>query len=629
LNRAHREETSAVEKPAQAINRYKADLREFNFLLFEQFHVERLCGKAPFDAWGPDEIKTTLTEVYRFAREITGPLNSVGDSTGCKVEGGRVKVPAVFEDAWKKLYEAGWQSIGVSQDHGGAGAPLSVAVLTLEMITGSNTAFSMYPGLAHGAGEVIAAFGTPEQQKLYCDRMFAGQWGGTMCLTEPHAGSDVGSAKTTAKKNPDGSYSITGTKIFITGGDHQLAENIIHLVLARVEGAPPGTKGLTLFIVPSVRTSPDGKLGERNDANVASIEHKMGINGSATCVLNFGESGKCIGWPVGGEEKLNQGMPQMFRMMNGARIAVGVQGIAIASAAYLNALEYAKERKQGSSITHWKDATAPRVPIIEHADVRRMLLDMKARVEGIRALAVKLAGHRDAVMVYQGSDEKLASYHQGQVDLLVPLVKSYGSDQGFRVCETAIQTYGGAGYTRDYPVEQYCRDSKIFSIYEGTNHIQAMDLVGRKLGQAGGANLQAFLGDVTKFVAEHQNHPTLGTAVKQLEAAQQAVAGAAMRMLMWFQTGNLGLVPLSANRVLEMMAELTVAWLLLDGAVIAEDAKKKVDQGHPDFAFYTGKVQAALYYARNVLPGVEYKAKLLEAEDKSPIDIPNEGFATV
>jgi len=242
---------------------------------------------------------------------------------------------------------------------------------------------------------------------------------------------------------------------------------------------------------------------------------------------------------------------------------------------------------------------------------------------------VKLAFHGDAVKVFEGKDDKLAAYHQGQVDLLVPLVKAYASDQAFRICENAIQTYGGAGFTRDYPVEQYCRDSKIFSIYEGTNHIQAMDLVGRKLGQAGGANLQAFLGDVGKFVATHSAHPVLGDAVKRLGKAQESVGGAAMRMLMWFQSGNLGMVPLSANRVLEMMSELSVAWLLLDAAVIAEEKKAKTDAGHPDFAFYTGKTSAALYYARNVLPGVEWKAKLLEEEDKSPLEIPNEAFATV
>ena len=352
-----------------------------------------------------------------------------------------------------------------------------------------------------------------------------------MCLTEPQAGSDVGSAKTSASRNGDGSYSIRGTKIFISAGDHDLTTNIVHLVLARVEGAPSGTKGLTLFIVPNIRAHDDGTLLEPNDVQVAGIEHKMGINGSATCLLNFGDAGKCFGWPVGGDAKLNQGMPQMFRLMNSARIAVGIQGISVASSAFLNALEYAKERKQGSSMKHWKDPTAPRVSIIEHADVRRMLIDMKSRVEGVRALAVKLAHHTDCARALSDRDEAKAAYHQGQVDLLVPLVKAYGSDQGFRVCETAIQTYGGVGYTRDFPVEQYCRDAKIFSIYEGTDHIQAMDLVGRKLGQAGGANLRAFLADIGQFVRQTATHPTLGPAAKTLSFAQEALGASAMRML--------------------------------------------------------------------------------------------------
>ncbi len=616
-------------KPIQAINRYKADLREMSFLLFEQFKLADLLGKAPYDAWGEEEVKSSLAECYRFCREVLGPLNVVGDIQGCKLEGGKVVTPKGFQDAWKKLYEAGWKSIGVPQDLGGAGAPRSVQVLVEELLSGANTAFNMYPGLAYGAAEVIEHFGTPDQKKLYCERMYNGTWGGTMCLTEPHAGTDVGSAKTTATRNPDGSYVIRGTKIFISGGDHDLAENVIHLVLARVEGAPPGTKGLTLFIVPKIRASQDGTLGESNDVSVGALEHKMGINGSATCVLNFGDNGTCLGWPVGGEEKLNQGMPQMFKMMNGARIAVGIQGVSVASSAYLNALEYARDRKQGSSITHWKDATAPRVSILEHADVRRMLLHMKAIVEGTRALAVKLAHHQDEVVALTGKDEKAVAYHQGQVDLLVPLVKAYGSDQGFRVCEMAIQTYGGAGYTRDYPVEQYCRDAKIFSIYEGTNHIQAMDLVGRKLGQAGGANLQTFLGDIAKFVAANGNHAKLGPAVKKLGAAQEAVAGTAMRLLMWFQSGQLSLVPLSANRFCEMMSELTVGWLLLEGAMVAEAALAKTDEKHPDHAFYTGKIAAAQYYAKNILPTVEHKAQLLADEDKSPLEIPDAAFATV
>ena len=445
----------------QAINRYKADLREIYFLLFEQFKLGELLGKGPFEAWGEEEVRTSISEGYRWVREVTGPLNVVGDIEGCKLVDGRVVTPTGFKDAWTKLYEAGWKSMSVSPEFGGAGSPFSVQIVLEEFMSGANTAFNMYPGLAFGAGEVIAHFGTPEQKKLFAPRMFNGTWGGTMCLTEPQAGSDVGSATTSATKNADGSYSIKGTKIYISGGDHDLAANVVHLVLARVEGAPAGTKGLTLFIVPRVRTDEDGVLGQENDVRVTALEHKMGINGSATCVLTFGDSDGCIGRPVGGDAKLNQGMPQMFVMMNAARISVGVQGLSLASSAYLNALEYAKERKQGASMAHWKDPTAPRVPIIEHADVRRMLLDMKARVEGIRALGIKLTHHQDQVTFHKGTDDAKASYHQGQVDLLVPLMKAYGSDQGFRVCETAIQTYGGAGYTRDYPVEQFYRDQRL------------------------------------------------------------------------------------------------------------------------------------------------------------------------
>jgi alkylation response protein AidB-like acyl-CoA dehydrogenase len=616
-----------VSKPVQTINRYKADLREFFFLLFEQFKIDGLLGKPPFAAWGADEVKTSLSECYRWAREVTGPLNAVGDAEGCKLEGGRVYTPRGFKEAWSKLYEAGWKSIAVAEEFGGAGAPRAVHVLVEELLSGANAAFNMYAALAYGAAEVIELFGTVEQKALYCARMFGGVWGGTMCLTEPNAGSDVGASRSTATKNPDGTYSIRGTKIFISGGDHDLTENIVHLVLARVDGAPAGTRGLTLFVIPRRRVGADGALGVENDVKVTAIEHKMGINGSATCVLAFGEEGGCSGVPVGGDLGLNHGMAQMFQMMNGARIAVGVQGVGVASAAFVNALEYARERKQGASIERWKDATAPRVPILLHADVRRMLLDMKARVEGIRALAIKLALHQDSVRA-QGEGE-VRAYHQGQVDLLVPLVKAYGTDQAFRICEAAIQTYGGAGYTKDYPVEQYCRDAKIFSIYEGTNHIQAMDLIGRKLGQAGGANLQAFLGDVAAFVSRESRHPELGAMVQRLGLAQEAFAGASMRLLTWFQSGQLAMAPLYANRFLVMMSELAVAWLLLDGARIALEAGKRLEPAHPDTAFYAGKVQAALYYARTELPNVELGARLMAEEDRSPLEIPDAGFATV
>jgi hypothetical protein len=322
-------------------------------------------------------------------------------------------------------------------------------------------------------------------------------------------------------------------------------------------------------------------------------------------------------------------MSQMFHLMNFARIGVGLQGLSIASSAYLNALDYAKDRKQGSSIKHWKDATAPRVPIVEHPDVKRMLLDMKSRVEGLRALAVKLTMHIDRQQALEktGGDKAQIEYHQGQVDLLVPLLKSYGSDQAFSICATAIQVYGGAGFLRDWPVEQYCRDSKIFSIYEGTNHIQAMDLVGRKLMQRGGANVQAYAKDVGAFVAAHKDHATLKDGVATLAHAMEALTATGGKFMQWFGGGKIELVPSVANRFLEMMAETTLGWLLLDQAVIADAAAEKLPADHPDRAFYAGKRFAAQYFAANVLPGVAAKAQLIAKEDRSAVDMPAAAFA--
>jgi alkylation response protein AidB-like acyl-CoA dehydrogenase len=374
--------------------------------------------------------------------------------------------------------------------------------------------------------------------------------------------------------------------------------------------------------VPKVR--PDGTP---NDVTTAGIEHKMGIKASATAQLVFGDSGGCIGELVGAAEQ--KGMSQMFHLMNFARIGVGLQGLSLASSAYLNALEYARDRKQGSSIKQWKDATAPRVPIIEHADVRRMLLDMKAKVEGIRALIVKLTMHLDRVtaLTKTGGDQAQIEYHQGQVDLLVPLAKAYGSDQGFQVCVTALQVYGGAGFLRDWPVEQYCRDSKIFSIYEGTNHIQSMDLVGRKLMQRGGANVQQFAKDVGAFAAQHKDHPSLKDGIAVLAQAMEALTATGGKFMQWFGGGKIEMVPAVANRFLEMMSETTIGWLLLEQAVIAEAASGKLAVDHPDRAFYAGKRYAAQYYALNVLPGVAAKAQLIAREDRSVIEIPLAGFA--
>ena len=612
---------------AQAINRYKADLRELHFVLFEQFGLADLMGKAPYENWGADDVKLILDEVYRFATEVSGPLNSAGDTQGCRIENGQVVTPEGFKDAWEKLYEAGFKSLSVSEEFGGQDSPACVACVAGELGAGPNTAFDMYPSLTVGAADLIEAFGTPEQRATFCEKMFGGEWAGTMCLTEPQAGSDVGEASTLAEKKADGTYGIKGAKIFISGGDQDITENIIHMVLARTADAPKGTKGLSLFIVPKKRVNAEGEL-EDNDVRCPGIEHKMGIRASATAQLAFGDDDNCVGYLLGTDERL--GIRQMFQMMNFARLGVGLQGLSIASTAYLNALDYAKERKQGASITEWKNPEAPRAAIIEHPDVRRMLLDMKSRVEGIRALIIRGAISEDRARVAEAAgDMETAERHRGRLELLTPLIKAYSSDQAFSICETGIQVLGGVGYTNDFPLEQYCRDAKIFSIYEGTNHIQALDLVGRKLNMAGGQYAQQLFADIGKFIASHKSHPALGAAVEKLDKAQAAVGQTAMQFMTWFQGGQMDMVPLVANRFLEMTSETVVGWLLLDAASVALKAQEKIEKDDPDFAFYEGKKYSALYFAHNVLPNVILGAKLVQAGNRSPIEIPDAAFATI
>jgi alkylation response protein AidB-like acyl-CoA dehydrogenase len=609
---------------SQAVNRYRCDLRDMRFLLFEQYGLDDLLGKPPYADWSRDDVLAVLDEVYRWSCEVLGPINATGDRIGCVLEGGRVRTPPGFREAWKSMYEHGWRGLGVDPRHGGQGGPLTVALLAGEMMSGANTAFNMYGGLTQGVAEVIEAFGTPAQVETYCRKLFGGVYAGTMCLTEAHAGSDVGAALTRATPLGDGTYRIEGTKIFISAGDHDLTENIIHLVLARTPDAPAGTRGLSLFIVPRDKLDGSGS----NHVVTASLEHKMGINGSATAVLQFGESGPCIGQLVGTDEQ--RGMAQMFKMMNMARIGVGLQGLAVAGAAYLCALEYAGQRVQGPHIKSWKDAGAAKVPILQHPNIRRMLLDMKARVEGIRGLIIKLGLHRDRELALRAAgDQRGAEEELGQVDLLVPVVKAYASDEGFAVTVQAIQCLGGAGYIKDHPVEQYCRDSKIFSIYEGTKHIQALDLVGRKLGQRGGANFQAFLGSVRRFASAHARDEQLAPVAGRLSAAADALAESAMRLLGWFQSGRTELIGLYANRFMEMMARTTVSWVLLDAAAVATRAARDLPDAHPDRDFYLGKVHAAMHYAELELPAVVDGARFMSQEMRHSLDIPDRGFGRI
>ncbi|HXC53225.1 MAG TPA: acyl-CoA dehydrogenase [Candidatus Limnocylindrales bacterium] len=617
-----------------ATNFFKADLRSIQFTLYEHIKVQQLfeAERFPkanfFGHLSQQECDQVIDQTYRFCNEVIGPLSQTGDRFGCKLVDGKVTTPDGYREAWKTLWEMGLPNWRHTLEHGGFQGPSSIEVVLAELQSGANTAFTMYPGLTHGSAELIANFALDEDRARFLPSMQNGRFSGTMCLSEPHAGSDVGSARTKAVRIDGNRYRITGTKCWISGGDQDLSENIVHMVLARVEGAPEGTGGISLFIVPKFRVNDDGSIGEFNNVVTTSIEHKLGIKSSTTAVLNFGDGGETIGYLCGSTE--NTGMKQMFQMMNGARIAVGVQGLAVASTAYLNALAYARERKQGSSVKRFKDPNAPRVSIIEHSDVRRMLLEMKSKIEGMRALCVKLAFNEDLAraLAAEGKHDE-AAFYQGRVDLLTPIVKAYCSDQSFRICELAVQIYGGAGYVTDNPVEQYLRDAKIFSIYEGTNHIQALDLVVRKLRGRHGQDLADFVGDLTGFVERYSNDPAVGHEVRLLGEAAQALQEAGADLMKYMMSSKLDQLTLCCSPFLEAMAEVTVGHLLLEAAVIAEEERTQDErQSQEEFDFYAGKVMSGKFYANFVLPNVLAKCRAIASNDRSALDIPDAGFST-
>ena len=468
------------------------DERDLRFILHEVFNIsEVILGKAPFDDHDKDMVNMVLDAAVKFAENEIAP--TYPDEVHRKpVEAvfrdGKVFAPGIYHRLWKLYAEGGWFSIADSPEVGGQGLPEVVGATCMNMFFACNEAFIMYPSLTHGAAKLVEKFCSEELKAIYLNKMFDGTWAGTMCLTEPGAGSDVGALKSTAKRNPDGTYSITGTKCFISAGDHDLAENIIHPVLARIEGDPPGTKGISIFLVPKIRVNPDGSLGKSNDVATGNIESKMGIHGNATCTLNFGENGNCIGYLMGQER---DGMKIMFHMMNEERQGVGMMGVALASSAYRHALAYSKDRVQGSNIMQ-KDPTVT-VPIIQHPDVRRMLLKQKSIVEGIRMLCLYCYYAMDRRKAAIGDEE--ADKWRGMIEVLTPIVKSYCTEMGLVVNDLAVQTYGGYGYCREYPVEQFMRDQKINTIYEGTNGIQAMDLLGRKLGMKKGTCFMALINE--------------------------------------------------------------------------------------------------------------------------------------
>lgn len=439
-----------------------ADERDLKFVLYEQLHIEELCKYPQYAEFSQEVFDMVLDQAEKLAEKEMYPTNKIGDRQGCRFADGRVQVPEAFHKVYQLYCEGGWIAISDPPEVGGQGLPFVVANAALDFFSAANWALMMYPGLTHGAARLLQKYGTSELQEIYMYKMFSGEWGGTMCLTEPSAGSDVGNLRTRAVRRPDGAFNLQGQKIFISSGMHDLTANIVHMVLARIDGAPKGTRGISIFLVPRLRVDESGNLVE-NDVACSGIEHKMGIHGSATCSLNFGENNRCIGYLMGEE---NKGMRIMFDMMNEARLFVGMQGLGHAGTAYLHALQYAKERLQGAPVEKMKDADAPRVPIIDHPDVRRMLMFMKSSTEAMRAMLHLTAYCIDRERVAETDEDR--ERFQGYVDLLIPICKSVGSDLGFRVCETAVQIYGGYGYISEYPVEQFLRDCKIASLYEGT-----------------------------------------------------------------------------------------------------------------------------------------------------------------
>ena len=612
------------------VNFFKSDLRELEFTLFEHFKLSELFSAAPFDHFSEEDARMILKEAHNLAVEVIGPTMHASDRQGCEHTPEGVKVPRELHQLWKQYYEGGWNTLTISEANGGQGAPQLLGVAVGEMLNGANVAFNTYPGLTNGAAAVIRAFGSPEQKELYVPKMEDGSWSGTMVLTEPQAGSDVGLSTTKAVPNGDGTFKITGGKILITGGDQDITENIVHLVLARIEGAPKSSRGLSLFIVPKVRVNPDGSLAELNDVVCTRIEEKMGIHASATAALSFGESGKCEGFLLGGNEAKESspggGMSKMFVMMNGARIGVGVQSLAVASTACLNAVSYARTRLQGG---HFRDGRPEQgaVPIIQHPDVRRMLMEMKSIVEGCRALiyfTVRL-GDQAAVLRQENAEEADAA--NDYLGLFVPLVKGFASDMAVHVTSLAVQVHGGAGYTGDYPVEQYLRDARVFPIYEGTNGIQALDLVGRKLMQNGGALIGRFSQETGEFIETLKGREGYQQEASVLEKASEGFNKVLGKYMEFFSQNKREIILLTATRFMDVMSRIMISRLLLEGAFAAEEGLAGVEAGGESAHFFQGKIAAARYFTRNLLPVVISETESIVAGDMTAIEVPDEGFS--
>jgi alkylation response protein AidB-like acyl-CoA dehydrogenase len=597
-----------------------ADRRDIDFVLHEQLQIDGLSGHDLFAEFNKKTIDLVVSEARNLAIKEILPTQVDGDREGAKFESGRVTVPASFHKAWELFKEGEWLAMTEDPEWGGQGMPRAVAMAASEYMNGANFAFMMYAGLTHGAGKLVETFGTDAQKQLFLKKMYTGEWTGTMLLTEPEAGSDVGALTTSAVKNEDGTYSITGNKIFISSGEHDLAENIIHPVLARIEGAPEGTKGISLFLVPKIWVNDDGSLGEFNDVICTGVEEKMGIHGNATCSIALGGKGNCRGLLLGEE---NKGMRAMFLMMNEARLLVGLQGLACASPAYMYAVNYARERVQGRHLLQLMDKSAPSVPIIQHPDVRRMLMTMKVNVEGMRSLLYYIGWCFDRKHLTQDADE--ADKYQGIIDLLIPIAKGYVTDRAFDVCSLAVQVHGGYGYIREYPVEQLLRDCRITQIYEGTNGIQAMDFLGRKLGMNQGKPIMDLLGEIQRTIASAKQIPAVADSAGKVETAVNKLGELAMHMGATAMSDKVMTAFAFAHPFMEASGDVVLAWLMLWRATVAAE---KLNNGarKKDQAFYEGQLKSLDFFVNVMLPVTHGKMNAVLGCNSAVVDIGEDGF---
>ena len=594
---------------------YKAPVEDSLFLLNDVFHVERYNNLPGFAEATPETIAAVLGEGGKFCEEVLAPLNRVGDEEGCKRHpDGSVTTPTGFKEAYRAMAEGGWIGLAANPEYGGQGLPYIVAAAMGEYITSANMAFAMYSGLSQGAARSLSIHGSEAQKKKYLPKLSTGAWTGTMNLTEPQCGTDLGLIRTKAVPQPDGTYKISGSKIFISAGEHDLAPNIVHMVLARIDGAPAGVKGISLFVVPKITVNADGSLGQKNGVSCGSIEEKMGIHGNSTCVINYDNA---VGELVG---EAHRGLHAMFTMMNDARLGVGIQGLSLSEVAYQNAVQYAKERLQGRSLSGPKYPDKPADPIIVHPDIRRMLMTMRAFNEAARAFVLWTALRGD--IAHRSDDEKLRQAADDYMSLMTPVIKGFLTDYGFNNTVLAQQVFGGHGYIREHGMEQFVRDARISMIYEGANGIQALDLVGRKLGKDGGRAVGAFFAEVKQFIQDNAGDERMKPYVEPLGPALAHLQNATY----WFMKNGPARLDNAGAGSHDYMHLLGLVVFGLMWAQIAKAALEVKANGNGAAARMDAKLVTGRFFMERMLPETAAHLARITAGADSVMALPAEAF---